>query len=216
MRLKLSNERRTALTIWEVLIVLAVLGALAAIFWYRNYQKSAQISRRMTCVSNLKSVGIGFHTWAMDFDHEFPMQRSVTNNATHEAVAAYQHFQFISNELGSPLYLICPADGGRVAATNYTSDFNNSRLSYFVNRDASNTNFNEFLSGDRNLTVNGKLAGSGQVTVSTQDSLGWSSGFHVNQGNVVLSDGAVVSYSKAYIGTYFKTTTTLTNRLLFP
>jgi hypothetical protein len=216
MRLNPANHRRTALTIWEVLIVLAVVAALAAIFWYRNYQKSAQTCRRIACVSNLKNIGFGFHTWAIDFDNEFPMQRSVTNGGTREAIAAYQHFQVISNELNLPQYLVCPSDRGRAAATNFTIDFNNTRLSFFVNRDANGTNFNDFLAGDRNLTINGKLAGPGQLTVTTHDTLGWTGTHHVNQGNVLMSDGSVVSYSKAYIDTHFKTTTTPTNRLLFP
>jgi hypothetical protein len=216
MRLNPFNHRRAALTIWEVLIVLAVIATLAAIFLYRNYRQSAKLSRRIACVSNLKNIGFGFRSWAIDFENEFPMQRSATNGGTRETIATYQHFQVISNELNLPQYLVCPTDSGRSAATNFTADFNNSRVSYFVNRDANATNSNDFLAGDRNLAINGRIAGSGQVTVGTQDTLGWPANFHVNEGNILNSDGSVMSFSKAYIGPYFKMVSAPTNRLLFP
>jgi hypothetical protein len=48
-------------------------------------------------------------------------------------------FQVMSNELSTPILVLCPQDLNRNYATNFTDDFNNSRISYFVVVDANKT-----------------------------------------------------------------------------
>ncbi|MBC8094641.1 MAG: type II secretion system protein, partial [Akkermansiaceae bacterium] len=82
------------------------------------------------------------------------MQLSRTNGGTMEftGLRMSRHFQILSNELSAPKLLRCPADKDRNAATNFTTDLTLDRLSYFVGLDASTTNPELLLAGDRNIT----------------------------------------------------------------
>ncbi len=69
-------------------------------------------AKRISCVSNLKQVGLAFLMWANDNKNVFPMD-----------------FLSASNELNTPKILTCPGDSARQRANNWL-EFNGSSVSY--------------------------------------------------------------------------------------
>jgi hypothetical protein len=73
----------------------------------------------ITCVNNLKQIGLAFKTWALDHQDHFPFNLSTNDGGTMEYCARNSdgfdsnvalHFQVMSNELSTPLILLCPRD----------------------------------------------------------------------------------------------------------
>jgi hypothetical protein len=82
----------------------------------------------ITCANNLKQIGLAFKTWAIDHDGQLPFQRSTNDGGTMELCArgsdgfdtnAPLHFQVMSNELSTPLILLCPKDRSRKPAPDF-------------------------------------------------------------------------------------------------
>ena len=74
-------------------------------------------AERITCQNNLKIVGLGFRTWAVDHDQKFPFEVSQSAGGTLESCQrdasgvdanVLIHFLVVSNELMSAKYVLCP------------------------------------------------------------------------------------------------------------
>ena len=143
-----------------------------------------------------------------------------TNNFDGPSYAAqqkiYVYFQAMSNELNSPTILVCPDDAKRTPGTNFTTDFNNSNISYFVGMDADETRPEMFLAGDRNYFINDSPAQAGLISVKSTDNLGWTHKIHQDQGNVGLADGSVQQYTSSGLQQALRHTGTNVNRLAVP
>jgi prepilin-type processing-associated H-X9-DG protein len=166
----------------------------------------------------LQQLGLAYHTWALDHNDNYPMQVTVTNGGTLEWVGAgvvFPQFLVLSNELSTPKILVCPADKKRNAATSFETGFNDSRLSYFVGVDATQTNPQAFLSGDRNIT-NGTRVVAGFLELTTNRPSAWTHEMHNRQGNVGLADGSVMQFSNAKLQEAVRWSGLTTNRLAMP
>ena len=125
----------------------------------------------------------------------------------------------MSNELSTPKIVACPSDGERNARTNFQSDFDKTAIgnlgtSYFVGRDADESNPQMLLSGDRNIgpyvasvpdpaagkaygyspaNKNGALIGIGTnfSGANAATAPGWTDKMHQRAGNLALADGHV-------------------------
>src|SRR5438552_8982065 len=131
MKTKSQQNRTNAFTILELLIIIfhvvVVTGLLLPCFAPRPRRAA-----RITCVSNLKQIGLALRLWSGDHHEKFPMMLS-TNQAGSlewsEIGQAFRHFQAISNELNSPKVLACAADKQRTPATTFAA-LTNKNLSY--------------------------------------------------------------------------------------
>jgi hypothetical protein len=83
---------------------------------------------RITCVNNLKQIGLTFRLWAIDHHDQFPFNVGTNAGGTREFCvvgndgfdrSAALHFQVMSNELNTPRLLVCPEDRSKKAATNF-------------------------------------------------------------------------------------------------
>ena len=205
------------MTLCEVLMVLGALGLLAVLFVTWSSHSLAR-SIRLCCVNSLKQTGLAFNVWAGDNKGNFPMAISQTNGGTKEFTIgpnAYRHFQVVSNELSTPIVVVCPADVryGR-KATNFIN-FGNSNISFFIGTDANTTNPNLILAGDRNLT-NGTPIRNGILELTTNNPAGWTAEMHKQVGNVVLSDASVQMVSIAGLRRAVENSGIVTNRLQIP
>ncbi len=180
--------------------------------------QSKKINTPMTnCLGNLRQLGTAFQLWADDHDGLFPMAVTATNGGAMEPVAGgdvYHVFKCLSNEISTPNILRCPSDT-RIPATNFAF-LRDEQVSYFVNLDARTNQSSLLLTGDRNLEVNGKEAGAGVVTISTNVIVGWTRKIHNQSGVTGLADGSAQKFSNSQLQQYLQKTGTNVNRLVFP
>jgi hypothetical protein len=170
--------------------VLAICFLVAAPLFISASSRAKARSQRIDCARNLQTLGLVFKTWALDHGDRFPM--SFSNNLT-PTPRAFECFQVLSNEVAEPNILICPADVRR-PAQNLSDGFSNLNLSYFVGLDATDTNPQMLLFGDRNLT-NGPLPPNRILTLRTNFPVSWTQEMHRYQGNIGLADGSVQQFS---------------------
>jgi prepilin-type N-terminal cleavage/methylation domain-containing protein len=207
-----------AMTLLEILVVCAVLAILAVIllptimpvphhYGYAGPQ----------CVNNLKQTALACRVWEGDNNDKFPPFVSVTNGGSMEYVNTpnvWRHFQVMSNELSTPKVLVCPQDTARFVATNFTF-MNNSNISFFFGVDASDSNPNMILSGDRNIT-NGTPVKNAMLNLTTNRPAGWTSEIHNKVGNLALADGSIQQVSISGLRMTVTNTGFATNRLQMP
>ena len=186
-----------AFTLIELIVMVAVVVLLLFIV-LPAAKRDRDRSLRISCASNLKHIGLAVKTFALDAKDQYPMNVEAKNGGSLEAVSTsevFRHFQALSNELSTPILLVCPADS-RKRATNFTA-LANSKVTYFIGLDAKDSMPNMFLSGDRNLT-NGTLLSPNQVLVlTTNRPVGWTHEVHKFAGNVALADGSVQGFTSS-------------------
>jgi len=218
MKPRFSNQRNYALTLVEVLVVVVMLAVLA-VFFVLPHLAGSQRSPRIECGNNLKQIGLAYRIWAGDNNGKYPMQVSVTNGGTMELANgrnAWINLFVMSNELSTPKLLYCPADNDHVRATNFTTDFNNSKISYFVGLDANTNSPQVFLSGDDNFAIGGVPVKSGLLELSTNAPISWTVARHKFVGNIGLADGSVQMVSNSGLTNLLHQTGLATNRLAIP
>jgi hypothetical protein len=85
-------------------------------------------AQRINCVNNLKQVGLAFKVWELDHGDQFPFNVSTNGGGTAELAQADRegydrnaalHFQVMSNELSTPVILVCPEDSKAVRAQSF-------------------------------------------------------------------------------------------------
>src|SRR5947207_1978216 len=191
MRCSAYSKCRDAFTLTELLILVAVLAILTAVLL-------PALSRphhcyHPACANNLKQIGLAFKMWALDNGERFPMSVSTNDGGTMELCSGTNvavHFAVMSNELSTPKLLVCPEDKERTWATNFHSNLNNSKLSYFVGLNSEPANLSLWLSGDRNLTSNCHPT-NGILALRPGDKAIWTRELHNAKGNILLVDGSV-------------------------
>jgi prepilin-type processing-associated H-X9-DG protein len=160
-----------------------------------------------------------------------PNQSAFASAPTYGAAYMCQVFGVMSNELGTPKILVCPADE-RNGHTNFltapnngygNAGLDNSKISYFLGKDASDSKPQMILAGDRNIygvpTYPATMPtfipaygndGIGTSIMATAISMGtnmnstalpiWTPGkMHQGQGNALLADGSVQQLNSAYL-----------------
>lgn len=66
-----ARRRNSAFTLIEILVVIAIIAILAAIF-FPVFARARENARRSSCQSNLKQIGLGLIQYAQDYDERLP------------------------------------------------------------------------------------------------------------------------------------------------
>jgi type II secretory pathway pseudopilin PulG len=209
----------SAFTIIEMLVIIAVLMVLASMYLPYSTRRATAKAPRISCMNNLKEIGMAYRLWAGDNGDLVPPQQTVKEggwadlltNADQGAIC-WTNYAIMAtdlvNDLGqSPKLVICPADE-RTAAISFTNGFDNTHLSYFVGVSANDIFPQSIQGGDRNLGSGPDAfrgygfspdGGKGNdVAIQTNSLLkpvSWSARMHSGgyaggYGNIVLADGS--------------------------
>lgn len=196
------NPRTKAFTLIEMLVVIAIIGILAAMLMPVLHQGQAR-AQRIWCESNLKQIALAYHTFANDHSGKFPIEISTNEGGSMEYVqngvitrgvfyTAFRTFQTLSNELVKPEMVICSTDM-RAAATNF-SGLQNTNVSYFVGANGTFDKPETILAGDRNL-ANDMFQVPTVLQAGPGYKLHWTRELHQYRGNVAFADGHVEEWN---------------------
>jgi type II secretory pathway pseudopilin PulG len=217
MKPRCSKQRNHALTLVEILVIVSILTMVAAIILPALAARKG--GSHINCSNSLKQIGLAFKIWAGDNNDKYPMDVSVTNGGAMEQAAignATLVFQVMSNELSTPRVLLCPKDKEHSRATNFDSSFTAKNISYFAGLDARDDAPNLILAGDNNLERSGRPITSGIHELTANTMYFWSANRHNRSGNLLLTDGSVLSLVNSNLVQQFNQTGLATNRLAIP
>jgi prepilin-type processing-associated H-X9-DG protein len=261
-----SKPGIAAFTLNELMITIFVCAVLAFVLLPAFApRRSRRPYTRINCASNLKQVALAFKLWSGDQSDNYPQEYVGTTNAPlinnpNPILAGsvgvpwtapdtscpnmFTIFLTMSNELSNPKILVCPGDTERIAPTNFYNDLlvnKNSKVSYFVGKDAEAPFPQMMLAGDRNISAdttvksapfgyspktNGispgyiKALGTNAAQAPLNGpNFGWTEKIHKFSGNVALADGSVQQYTQSGLKQALQhsgDTNAIQNVLLFP
>src|SRR4051812_47780889 len=82
--MKNLRKKLTAFTLIELLVVIAIIAILAAMLLPALARAKAR-AQRISCVNNLKQVGLAFRTFSLDNQDQYPMNVPLINGGAQEA-----------------------------------------------------------------------------------------------------------------------------------
>jgi prepilin-type N-terminal cleavage/methylation domain-containing protein len=197
----IRKSRLTAFTLIELLVVIAIIAILASLLLPALAKAKAR-AQRISCVNNLKQVGLAFRIYSNDNGEKFPWLVAAPDGA--RGLAMVENYRSASNQLNTPKVLVCPSDGGKSKSSDFDpARFSNTNVSYSLGYDSANLNNpaadetkpQSILTADRNhVQSTWTDPGAGNTPNAS-----WDQGIHVNAGNIGLGDGSAQQVNNALL-----------------
>jgi prepilin-type N-terminal cleavage/methylation domain-containing protein len=207
-----NQKPKKAFTLIELLVVIAIIAILAAML-LPALAAAKRKAQRISCVNNLKQVGLAYRVWGGDNNDRYPQAVSTASGGCEELVYSAAStapsggqygvtniYMIMSNELSTPKVLYCPSDSIKNASIIFSNIIGG--VSYMSCGDATEDYPQMILTGDRNI---GTTATTGTAALNTNTSASATSSkwppttgywawtavdLHQKAGNLGLADGS--------------------------
>jgi hypothetical protein len=196
----------TRVELLATVVALVLLGALAAPLLGGTRAAGKEIS----CFNNLRQIGRGVNTWGAEHEGRppwltFQSEGGSRPNTGVGAGNAWFQYLVLSNQLGTPRILACPADTTVRGANSWgefaSASFRGNAASYSIGLHATPDDPRALVAADYNLRVSGVGTSCGPAAINNvaflqivglpDPNIGWTNGLHYPFGHLLKNDGSV-------------------------
>jgi prepilin-type processing-associated H-X9-DG protein len=220
MKTRCTRRKDHALTLLESLVILAIVTFMVILVSSGvPTDADKNKAKRLSCAVTVKQVGLALRIWQGDHQDKYPTDVSITNGGAMELVGTpdeWKVFLVMSNELGTPKFLNCPADTDHPEAVQFTTNFGTTNISYFFNTGVHSQDPQAIISGDDNFLMGGNPVKLGVLLFASNAPVTWDTTRHNKTGNILLGDGSVQSTTRSALSNYLTESGSATNRFIVP
>ncbi len=209
-----GNSGHRAFTRVELCACLAAVALLAllALPALATSQSRGHVAQ---CLNNLRLMGRAVQMWASDYTGQPPWRTLQSDgglmpNLGSRAGNAWFDYVSLSNQLGTPRILACPADEGVLVASDFSRNnggylsvpYRANATSYSLNLESLTEQPQVFLAGDLNInliptasTCQTRVNNASTFNYFSAGNHAWTNRVHGVTGNIVTIDGGVAATS---------------------